>query len=97
MYVYTYEVINVIKAQNITKIWSTLTGVSSTLFPCNPEKEKVAATIPLMGNVSHADENLIEGKMINFGFVNKDDIRNLLTVYFWSPNGNVKANFDVTK
>ena len=95
--VYTYEVLNVINAQNITKIRATLTGVSSTLFPCNPEKEKVAATIPFMGNVSHADENLIEGKMINFGFVNKDDIRNLLTVYFWSPNGNVKATFDVTK
>ena len=51
--VYTYDVLKVINAQNSTKIRATLTGVSSTLFPCNPEKEKVAATIPFMGNVSH--------------------------------------------
>lgn len=93
---YTYEVSNIINAKYITNIRATLSGLSEIYFLGNPEHQVKSCTMPFMGNLSEQNQEMIVGEMQNFGYFRDPSTRNLLTLYLWSPGGNIMATFDVT-
>ena len=93
---YTYKVSNIVNAQYITQIRTTLSGLSDRYYLANPEYQQAAVTMPFMGNLAEGNKEMIEGKMQNLGYYHHPDTRNYLTLYLWSPGGNLRATFDVT-
>ncbi|MEG2946925.1 MAG: DUF5119 domain-containing protein [Bacteroidales bacterium] len=94
--IYTYQVSNIENAQYITQIRATLSGLSDRYYLGNPDYQQAATTMPFMGNLAEGNNTTIEGEMQNLGYFRHSGVRNYLTLYLWSPGGNLRAVFDVT-
>ncbi|MGL4292857.1 MAG: DUF5119 domain-containing protein [Bacteroidales bacterium] len=94
--IYTYQISEIENAQYITKIRATLSSLSDRYYLANPDFQKAATTVPFNGNIAEDNKAMIIGQMYNLGYFRNTSARNILTLYLWTPGGNLKATFDVT-
>lgn len=95
--IYTYEISNIENAQYITQIRATLSGLSDRYYLADPDHQEAETIMPFMGNIAEDNQKMIVGEMQNLGYFRNPSVRNYLTLYLWSPGGNIKAAFDVTE
>lgn len=93
---YTYEVNSLKNGKYISKVLASLSGLSQRLFLSHPDYQNGIVTMPFFNNELENHELSAVGSMLNLGDYNSYTNKNILTLYIWSPGGNLKASFDVS-
>lgn len=100
----TYEVIWLVEgikgARRVTACALSLGNVGGTLFlagPATGENESLMSGIgTYVAGDDEAETGGFRGRFEAFGCPFDQDCRHILTIYCWSPGGNIKASYDVT-
>ncbi|MGL5786819.1 MAG: DUF5119 domain-containing protein [Bacteroidales bacterium] len=93
---YTYQVSSIVNSKYVTKVQATLSGLSNSYYPANPDYQIVSAVIPFKDNEMNIAQEMATGEMINLGNFKARAVKNILTLYLWTPAGNFRAVYDVT-
>lgn len=91
-----WEMTSVTNGGNLTGVRAVLSGVSGSLRLGSVMPVSAAVTMPSAGGVDASDPEKLTGAFDCFGCGGDISCRHLLTIYCWSPNGNVMASWDVT-
>lgn len=92
----SFELTGVSNTQYLSMAKATLTNVSNGVFIGTNLLEKVPSMIPFDAKVDVSNRQIIEGEMEFFGVLPSENQKNIMTIFFWSPGGNIKVSFDVT-
>ena len=91
-----WEMTSITNGGNLTGVRAVLSGVSGSLRLGSVMPVSAAVTMPSAGGVDAANPELLTGAFDCFGCGGDISCRHMLTIYCWSPNGNVMASWDVT-
>lgn len=92
----SWEMATVKNTGNITMIRTVLSGVSGSCLVGRGTPAPTAASHAADGFLHPDDPERLHGEFEVFGCPNGTACRHYLTLYCWSPYGNVLASFDVT-
>lgn len=93
---YTYEINKLTNGKYISKIIASLSGLNQDLYIFNSNHQNGVVTMPFFKNELQNSYHTASGSMLNLGDFNIRSNRNILTLYIWSPGGNLRAEYDVT-
>lgn len=93
---YTYSVKNIENGQYVVKTMATLSGLSKYYYLSDPLSHNIKTIMTFADNQLTDNDQQAIGSMFNLGYCHDMSVRNILTLYIWSPGGNLRATFDVT-
>lgn len=91
-----WEMTSVTNGGNLTGVRAVLSGVSGSLRLGSVMPVPGGVSIPSAGVLDASDPEKLTGGFDCFGCCGDISCRHLLTIYCWSPGGNVMASWDVT-
>ena len=93
----TWEMSEVTNSENITMVRAALSGISGSYFMGTAAPCQERSAFAFDGTVAPDDAKRLNGRFEFFGCPTDSECRHLLTIYCWSPYGNVMKSFDVTE
>lgn len=91
-----WEMSSVVDSGNLAVCRAVLSGLSGSLRLGSVTPVPAAVSMPSSGIVDGEDAEKLTGSFECFGCSKDSSCRHLLTLYCWSPGGNVLASWDVT-
>lgn len=93
----SWEMSEVTHSENITMVRAVLSGISGSFFMGSAAPAPERSAFACDGTVAPDDAKRLKGELEFFGCPADTECRHLLTIYCWSPYGNVMKSFDVTE
>lgn len=92
----SFDLSTVTNSKGISNIRAAISGLSGSRFFGSNLLSVKPSIVPFDGKISDTDATKIIGEVDIFGKCPDTSVKQLFTIYCWSPGGNVKATFDVT-